>query len=134
MGKHSMKILCLSAEEAGAPLAYFFAQASGKLAEAINKKLAAFSAQNTIYAASGLKILKPAIWGYKGTIYKLRVDCGAQSARVLFTLNRTNDLVVLHAFLKRTRKTPPKEAAIAIRQLAALNAGVDLLPLFQADA
>ncbi|WP_370548080.1 type II toxin-antitoxin system RelE/ParE family toxin [Edwardsiella tarda] len=129
-----MKILCFPAAEGeAAPMVHFLGQLSGKLAESIKKKLIAFSTQETIYSSSSLKILKPTIWGYKGTIYKLRVDCGAQSARVLFTLSRSNDLVVLHAFLKKTRKTPPKEAEIAIRHLAALNVGADPVPLFPHD-
>ncbi|MDA6076621.1 type II toxin-antitoxin system RelE/ParE family toxin [Edwardsiella anguillarum] len=63
---------------------------------------------DTIPSVRSLKILNPKIWGYKGTIYKLRIDCGAESARLLFMLDAHNDLVVLHAFLKKTRRTPKK--------------------------
>ena len=69
--------------------------------------------------AISLKTLNSKIWKYKGTIYKLRVDNGKESARVLFSKTKDGDLIMIHAFLKSTRKTPAKDArqAIAIYQM-----------------
>lgn len=89
-------------------------QVSGKLAAAICKRLQAYAALGDVYSSNSLKILNPRIWGYKGTIYKLRVDCGKESARVLFAKTADNDIVLLHGFIKKTRKTPKKDAQIAM--------------------
>ncbi|ENP0424281.1 type II toxin-antitoxin system RelE/ParE family toxin [Edwardsiella piscicida] len=127
-----MNILCLAAKGTvdSAHILYFLGHVSEKLAGAIQRKLTAFSALDTIPSVRSLKILNPKIWGYKGTIYKLRIDCGAESARILLMLDAQNDLVVLHAFLKKTRKTPKKEAETAIRHFDAVCANAELMPLF----
>ncbi|MFN2355943.1 MAG: type II toxin-antitoxin system RelE/ParE family toxin, partial [Desulfopila sp.] len=85
---------------------------SEKLAAAICKKFSAYAELNDIYICNSLKVLNPKIWGYKGTIYKLRVDCGKESARILFVKTVDNDIVLLHGFIKKTRKTPRKDAKI----------------------
>ena len=95
-----------------------------KLAMNICKKLETYAKLNALYQSSSLKILNPKIWRYKGTIYKLRVDCGKESARVLFIKTEDNNLVLLHGFVKKTRKTPAKEAMVALRKN-----GAALVPL-----
>ncbi|MDO9043081.1 MAG: type II toxin-antitoxin system RelE/ParE family toxin [Desulfocapsaceae bacterium] len=102
---------------------------SDKLAAAICKKFHAYAELNDIYSCNSLKILNPKIWGYKGTIYKLRVDCGKESARVLFVKTPDNDIVLLHGFIKKTRKTPNKDAKIAMGNLARLKNNVEVTPL-----
>lgn len=106
-------------------------QVSEKLASVICKKFLAYASLKDIYSCNSLKILNPKIWGYKGTIYKLRVDCGKESARVLFAKTSGNDLVLLHGFIKKTRKTPAKEAKIAMQNLERLqqNVAVTEFPL-----
>jgi len=81
------------------------------------------------YACNSLKILNPKIWGYKGTIYKLRVDCGKELARVLFVKTPDNDIVLLHGFIKKTRKTPSKDAKIAMGNLERLKNNVEVTQL-----
>lgn len=107
----------------------FLQGVSSELAAAILKKLQGYAEANTIYPSNSLKILKPKIWGYKGTIYKLRVDCGKESARILFAKSPQNDLVLLHGFIKKTQKTPKKEARIAMENYERLKNGTDLTPL-----
>lgn len=102
---------------------------SDELATAICKKLYAYSEANDIYMSTSLKILKPKIWGYKGIIYKLRVDCGKESARVLFAKNTDNDIVLLHGFIKKTQKTPKKDARIAMANYERMKDGVGELVL-----
>ncbi|MGL5343531.1 MAG: type II toxin-antitoxin system RelE/ParE family toxin [Plesiomonas sp.] len=99
----------------------FLTTASHKLTQNIYKKLNAYTELNDVYYCNSLKILNPKIWGYKGTIYKLRVDCGKESARVLFIKTPEHDIVLLNAFIKKTQKTPKKEAAIAIKNLTIFN-------------
>lgn len=111
-------------------LTYFMQHISAKLASAIEKKFIAYQELNDIYNCNGLKILNPKIWGYKGTIYKLRIDSGKESARILFMRDKNKDIIVLHAFLKKTRKTPKKDADIAMQNLAAACNGHAVRPLF----
>jgi phage-related protein len=68
-----------------------------------------------IYHGKNLKTLNSKIWKYKGTIYKLRIDNGNESARVLFAKSKDGNLIIIHAFLKSTRKTPVKEAQQAMK-------------------
>lgn len=109
-----MHILCLHEPDGLSAFERFLQQVSAKLAATIAKKLLVYTETNGIVASGSLKILNPKIWGYKGTIYKLRVDCGKESARVLFVQTAANDLVLLHGFIKKTRKTPHKDAHIAM--------------------
>jgi len=109
-----MKILTIRESNNISAFEVFLNGISAELAAAICKKLQGYSDANDIYISNSLKILKPKIWGYKGTIYKLRVDCGKEPARVLFAKNRNNDLVLLHGFIKKTQKTPKKDARIAM--------------------
>lgn len=126
-----MKILCVQEYNDLSEFEAFLNKVSDKLAAAICKKIRTYVEFNDIYVCNSLKILNPKIWGYKGTIYKLRVDCGKESARVLFVKTLQNDIVLLHGFIKKTRKTPKKDAKIAIGNLERLrnNAEVTQLPL-----
>lgn len=128
-----MKILTIQEHTGLSEFELFLHTVSDKLAAAICKKFQAYVAMNDIYSCNSLKILNPRIWGYKGTIYKLRVDCGKESARVLFAKTADNDLVLLHGFIKKTRKTPSKDAKIAMENLERLknNAALNQFPLTQ---
>lgn len=123
-----MKILSIQAQNDVSEFELFLHAVSGKLAATICKKLQAYVAIDDIYRCNSLKILNPKIWGYKGTIYKLRVDCGKESARVLFVKTADNDLVLLHGFIKKTRKTPSKDAKIAMGNLERLKNNAPLTP------
>ena len=126
-----MEILSIKKSNDLSEFELFLNIVSDELAAAICKKLHVYADLNDIYIGNRLKILKPKIWGYKGTIYKLRVDCGKESARVLFVKTPKNDLVLLHGFIKKTRKTPNKDAHIAIRNFEQLknNVKLTLMPL-----
>jgi phage-related protein len=126
-----MKILSLLNDDGLSAFEVFLHTVSNKLAAAICKKIHAYSELNDIYLCNSLKILNPRIWGYQGTIYKLRVDCGKESARVLFVKTPDNDIVLLHGFMKKTRKTPSKDARIAMENLERLkkNKEVTQFPL-----
>jgi phage-related protein len=124
-----MKILSIQEQNGLPEFESFLHEVSDKLASAISKKFQAYAELNVVYSCASLKILNPRIWGYKGTIYKLRVDCGKESARVLFVRTLDNDIVLLHGFIKRTRKTPGKEAKIAIQNLGRLKNKVSVTEL-----
>lgn len=121
-----MKLLSIQESNGTSAFEAFLNGLSGELASAICKKLHGYSEANDVYPSNSLKILKPKIWGYKGTIYKLRVDCGKESARVLFAKNADNDLVLLHGFIKRTQKTPKKDAKIAMANYERVKGGIEL--------
>ncbi|MBP2698567.1 hypothetical protein E5A76_03125 [Photobacterium sp. CAIM 1937] len=99
------------------PLYDFLDGISYKLRLAIFNKFTSYQTHGDVYHCKHLKMLNARIWKYKGAIFKLRVDSGNESARVLF-IKHNHDLVILHAFLKSTRKTPKKDAhqAIAVLQ------------------
>ena len=124
-----MKIFAIQAHNTGSEFELFLKGVSDKLAAAICKKLQAYTEADAIYTSNSLKVLKPKIWGYKGTIYKLRVDCGKESARVLFTKTPPDNIVVLHGFIKKTRKTPSKDGELAIENLQRVENNVEVIQL-----
>lgn len=114
-----MNILLVENNKTTRPLYLFFDQISEGLRNKIFKKFQSYVQHGDVYHGDQLKTLNSKIWKYKGTIYKLRVDNGNESARVLFTKSNDGNLNIIHAFLKSTRKTPAKDAkqAIAIYQM-----------------
>lgn len=109
-----MKILVVEQNKTTRPLYVFFDEISEELRSRIHKKFWSYVEHNDLYHCKHLKTLNARIWKYKGTIYKLRVDNGKESARMLFAKSKQGDLIIIHAFLKSTRKTPAKEAKQAI--------------------
>lgn len=114
-----MNILLVEKNKMTRPLYFFFEGVSEGLCINIYNKFQSYVQYGDVYHGKQLKALNSKIWKYKGTIYKLRVDNGKESARVLFSKSKNGDLKIIHAFLKATRKTPKKEAqqAIAIYQM-----------------
>lgn len=124
-----MKILIIQEHNFPSVFEQFLRTISSELSTAICKKFHAYTEHDDVYMSNQLKILKPKIWGYKGTIYKLRVDCGKESARIMFTKTPHNDIVILHGFIKKTQKTPNKDAKIAIGNLERVKNNVDVTQL-----
>jgi len=114
-----MNILLVEKDKMTRPLYLFFDDIADGLSIKIVNKFQSYVQHGTVYHCKSLKTLNSKIWKYKGTIYKLRVDNGKESARVLFSKSKDGNLTIIHAFLKKTRKTPVKEArqAIAIYQM-----------------
>ena len=114
-----MNILLVEKNKMTRPLYLFFDSISEGLCLRAYKKFQSYVQHGDVYHCKHLKTLNSKIWKYKGTIYKLRIDNGKESARVLFSKSKEGNLKIIHAFLKSTRKTPVKEArqAIAIYQM-----------------
>ena len=114
-----MNILLVEKNKMTRPLYVFLDGISEGLCIKIYNKFQSYVQHGDIYYGKHLKSLNSKIWKYKGTIYKLRIDNGNESARVLFSKSQDGDLTIIHAFLKSTRKTPTKDAqqAIAIYQM-----------------
>ncbi|VAW55820.1 hypothetical protein MNBD_GAMMA07-1563 [hydrothermal vent metagenome] len=114
-----MNILLVKKNKLTRSLYLFFDVISKGLCIKIYNKFQSYVQHGDIYYGKHLKTLNSKIWKYKGTIYKLRIDNGNESARVLFYKSKDGDLKIIHAFLKSTRKTPAKDAkqAIAIYQM-----------------
>ena len=114
-----MNILLVEKNKASRPLYLFFDRISEGLYIKIFNKFQSYVQHGDVYYGNHLKTLNSKIWKYKGTIYKLRIDSDKESARVLFSKSKNGDLIIIHAFLKSTRKTPAKQAqqAIAIYQM-----------------
>ena len=113
-----MNILLVEKNKMTRPLYLFFDGISEGLRIKIYNKFQSYVQHGNVYHCKHLKTLNSKIWKYKGTIYKLRIDNGKESSRVLFSKSKDGNLKIIHAFLKSTRKTPAKEAqqAIAIYQ------------------
>jgi len=54
----------------------------------IFNKFQSYTQYGDVYHGKHLKSLNSKIWKYKGTIYKLRIDNGNESARVLFSKSK----------------------------------------------
>jgi len=109
-----MNVLLVKDDKTTRPLHLFLEGISDGLCNKIYSKFQSYVQHGDVYHGKSLKTLNSKIWKYKGTIYKLRVDNGKESARVLFAKTKDGDLTIIHAFLKSTRKTPAKEAKQAI--------------------
>jgi len=109
-----MNILLVEKNRMTRPLYLFFDGITEGLCIKIYNKFQNYVQHGEVYHGKHLKTLNSKIWKYKGTIYKLRIDNGKESARVLFSKSKDGNLKIIHAFLKSTRKTPAKEAKQAI--------------------
>ncbi|RDH82826.1 MAG: hypothetical protein DIZ80_11175 [endosymbiont of Galathealinum brachiosum] len=109
-----MNILLVEKNKMTLPLYLFLDNISGGLRIKIYNKFQSYTQYGDIYHGKHLKALNSKIWKYKGTIYKLRIDNGNESARVLFYKSKEGNLIIIHAFLKSTRKTPAKDGKQAI--------------------
>ena len=105
-----MQIYFVKSNKTTRPLYSFLESISESLSIKIFNKFQSYVVHGDVYQCNSLKTLNSRIWKYKGTIYKLRVDSAKESARVLFSRTKGGDLIIIHAFIKSTRKTPKKEA------------------------
>ena len=65
----------------------------------------------------GLQSVIPHLKKLTGTpLWEIRI-LGQESIRVLYVGYRGQNILLLHAFEKKTQKTPPREIATAIRRL-----------------
>ncbi len=110
-----MELLLVEKNKITRPLYLFFEGISEGLHIKIHNKFQSYVQHGDVYHSKSLKTLNSKIWKYKGTIYKLRIDSGNESARVLFAKSKDGNVIIIHAFLKSTRKTPTKDARQAIK-------------------
>ena len=109
-----MNIVLIEKNKMTSPLYSFFNGISKDLCIKVFNKFKSYAEHGELYHCNSLKTLNSKIWKYNGTIYKLRIDKGKESARILFSKSKDGDLTIIHAFMKSTRKTPKKEAHQAI--------------------
>lgn len=65
----------------------------------------------------GLDLKMPYARSVHGKLWELRVQSGRNIYRIFYFAHTGRRFVLLHAFQKKTRKTPRKELAIAERRL-----------------
>jgi len=65
----------------------------------------------------GLQLSLPYVKHLEGKLWELRVWAGRKAYRVIYFAFTGQRFILLHAFLKKTQKTPRKEIAIAERRL-----------------
>ena len=95
-----MNILLVGKNKMTRPLYLFLEGISEGLRIKIYNKFQSYVEHGDVYRCKSLKTLNSRIWNYKGVIYKLRVDNGKESARVLFSKSNDGNLKIIHAFLK----------------------------------
>lgn len=66
----------------------------------------------------GLQLSAPYVKHLQGKLWELRIRTGRKAYRVIYFAFTGRRFVLLHAFLKKTQKTPKKELATAERRLA----------------
>jgi phage-related protein len=66
----------------------------------------------------GIRLGMPHCRHLRGKLWELRVAAGRQDYRILYAAMLGQQFIVLHAFSKKTAKTPAREMAIAERRLA----------------
>jgi len=57
----------------------------------------------------------------KGPLWELRIDFGRLASRIFYLLGPQKMIVLLHAFMKKTQKTPRREIETALRYLIEYN-------------
>jgi phage-related protein len=72
-------------------------------------------------AEYGLQAVIPHIKKLTGTpLWEIRI-LGQDSIRILFVTRVGNQVILLHAFFKKTQKTPAREITIALTRLKEMN-------------
>lgn len=66
----------------------------------------------------GLALGPPYVKHLQSKLWELRIRSGRKAYRVIYFAFTGQRFILLHAFLKKTQKTPKKELAIAERRLA----------------
>jgi len=66
----------------------------------------------------GLQLGLPYVKHLEGKLWELRIRAGRRAYRVIYFAFTGRRFILLHAFLKKTQKTPRQEIAVARRRLA----------------
>lgn len=59
---------------------------------------------------------KPRVDHLRGSVWEVRSNIGNRIARVLFAVERS-EMILLHAFIKKTQQTNPADVELAIKRL-----------------
>ncbi len=73
----------------------------------------------------GLKLGMPYARPVRGQLWELRVPSGRRAYRIFYFAHTRRRFVLLHAFQKKTRKTPRRELAVAEQRLAEVLARIE---------
>ncbi len=66
----------------------------------------------------GLQLGSPYVKHLRGKLWELRIRAGRKAYRIIYFAYVGRQFVLLHGFLKKTRKTPRRELEIAERRMA----------------
>ena len=66
----------------------------------------------------GLQLASPYIKHLRGKLWELRIRAGRKAYRIIHFAYVGQRFILLHGFLKKTRKTPRRELEIAERRMA----------------
>ena len=65
--------------------------------------------------SKGGRFYEPYTKHVQGSVWELRVDLGRRASRVFYFLARGQRIVMLHAFTKKSQKTPGREIETAMK-------------------
>lgn len=66
----------------------------------------------------GLDLRQPHAKNLERKLWELRVPAGGKAYRIIYFAHTGRRFILLHAFLKKTPKTPPSDLAVARKRLA----------------
>ena len=66
----------------------------------------------------GFQLGSPYVKHLRGKLWELRIRAGRKAYRIIYFAYVGQQFVLLHGFLKKTRKTPRRELEIAERRMA----------------
>ena len=76
------------------------------------------SERSKCYRSFGLQLSLPYVKHLENKLWELRVQAGRKAYRVIYFAWTGQRFILLHAFLKKSAKTPRQELAIAESRLA----------------
>ncbi len=101
---------------------HFYCKSSGKIPvrEWIRKKLTKTErkilGKDIMTIQYGWPLGLPLVRHLEGNLWEIRSILPNKTARIIFMVDN-HSLILLHAFIKKTQKTPPKEIKIAQKRL-----------------
>jgi phage-related protein len=102
-------------------LATFYRSASGdepvrNWLKALNKQERQSIGEDIAYVQYKWPIGKPRVDHLRGPIWEVRSSIGNRIARLLFAVEKT-EMVLLHAFIKKTQQTDPADIELALKRM-----------------
>lgn len=71
-----------------------------------------------LLAEKGRKLKEPYVKHIEGELWELRIKFASDISRIFYFIPNETNVILLHGFIKKTRKTPANQIEIAKKRLA----------------